>query len=111
MVKYTSSLDLDFVFMALANPTRRRILLSLMGGGKSAQNLAEPYEMSLPGVSKHLQVLEKAQLIERQIKGRHHIFSVKIEKMKAASLWVNKFEVFWNEKLENLETFLKKEKE
>ena len=110
MVKYKSSEDLDFIFAALGNPTRRGILLSLMEGQKSAQDLAQPFEMSLPGISKHLQVLEKAKLIKRQKSGRHHLFTVQAEKIKTASLWVSKFEVFWNEKLENLDLFLNKEK-
>ena len=109
MVKYLSSVDLDFVFMALANPTRRGILLELQRGERSAQDLAEPFDVSLPALSKHLKVLEKARLIRRDIRGRHHLFTVKPGNLQKASDWVAQFEIFWNEKLSKLETYLNEE--
>lgn len=109
MVKYTHNENLDFVFMALANPTRRGILSQLIGGRSTAQDLARPYQMSLPAISKHLKVLENADLISREVEGRKHLFSVKTKRLQEASNWVSKFEVFWSEKLENLEIFLDSE--
>ena len=111
MVKYINTLDLDFIFTALSNPTRRGILLELQSGARSAQDLATPFTMSLPAISKHLRVLEKAHLIKRVVKGRQHFFTVEPKKLKEASDWVKKFEVFWNEKLNNLDLYLNKEKD
>jgi len=109
MVKYINSKNLDFVFMALANPTRRGVLLELMNGEKSAMELADPFDMSLPGISKHLKVLENAKLIRRKIKGRQHLFRVNPDSLHEASDWVKTFEIFWTEKLNNLEKYLAKE--
>jgi len=109
MVKYKSSQSLDFVFMALANPTRRNILLHLRTGTCSARQLARPFNISLPAISKHLKVLENARLVKREIHGRQHLFTVRPKKLKEALSWVSKFEKFWAEKLDNLEHFLDQE--
>ena len=85
-------------------------MASLIKGEKSAHDLAKPFAMSLPGVSKHLRVLENAKLVKRKIEGRNHLFTVQARQIHTASKWVSMFEIFWNEKLDNLEIFLNKEK-
>lgn len=109
MVKYsTQTQNLDYVFMALAHETRRGILVHLKEGEASAQDLAHPYSISLPAISKHLKILERANLVRRVVKGRQHLFTIEAKSFHNASDWVSSFETFWNEKLDNLESYLEK---
>src|SRR4029077_2207187 len=87
MVKY-SARKLDRTFAALADPTRRRILAHLAQGDRCVTHLARPHAMSLPAVSKHLRVLEKAGLIRRRRYGRVHQLNLEAAPMKQAAQWV-----------------------
>jgi DNA-binding transcriptional ArsR family regulator len=105
MVKY-SELALDATFAALSDTTRRGILARLAGGESSVSDLAAPYEMSLPAVSKHLRVLEKAGLVVRHKKGRVHRCRLIAEPMKDAAQWIERYRLFWEEQFDALARYL-----
>jgi DNA-binding transcriptional ArsR family regulator len=106
MVKCSSRL-LDRTFGALADPTRRRILEHLAGGDRCVTDLARPYSMSLPAVSKHLRVLERAGLVRRRRDGRVHRLKLDASPMKDAQQWIEEYRRFWEERLDRLDEYLK----
>ncbi|MCE0523601.1 MAG: metalloregulator ArsR/SmtB family transcription factor [Methylacidiphilales bacterium] len=106
MVKYKSSLSLDATFAALADPTRRRILESLSHRQKRVTDLAEPFAMSLPAVSKHLRVLEDAGLLKRKRLGREHHLKFESAPMREAQRWIERYRKFWEGSLDSLATYL-----
>ena len=95
----TSSL----VFAAIADPTRRAILSLLAEGERTISQLAEPFDMSFYAVSKHVRVLERAGLIDREIVGREHRCRLDPEPLREISDWVEQYRFFWEERLEALE--------
>lgn len=97
---------LDEVFYALSDPTRREILGRLTEGESTVKELAEPFDMSLPAVSKHLKVLERAGLLVREVDGRVHRMRLQPEGLKTASEWVDHYRRFWEVQLDRLEGFL-----
>ena len=105
MVKHNQN-HLDRAFAALADPTRRAILARLSEGEAQVTELAEPFGMSLPAVSKHLKVLEKARLIVRRVDGRVHRFHVNPEPLQQARSWIEQYQQFWSEQLEALGDYL-----
>ena len=107
MVKYKNE-ELDAVFGALSDPTRRAILARLSKGEAQVTELASPFGMSLPAVSKHLRVMEKAGLIGREIDGRVHRFHITPEPLQVAHGWIQHYEKFWTEQLASLEAYLEK---
>lgn len=98
--------DLDRTFAALADPTRRAILARLGEGQASVGELAEPFDMSLPAVSKHLKVLERAGLIERRKDGRTHYCRVNAAPLRDADEWLARYRAFWEGSLDSLAHFL-----
>lgn len=107
MVKYSPA-QLDRTFAALADPTRRRILAHLARGDQRVTHLARPYRMSLPAVSKHLRVLEKAGLLRRRRYGRVHEMQLDAEPLKKAAQWVEEYRKFWEGSLDRLAAYLEK---
>ena len=107
MVKYSSA-TLDRTFAALADPTRRRILAHLARGDKCVTHLARPHAMSLPAVSKHLRVLEKAGLLRRRRYGRVHEMQLEAKPLKQAAEWVEEYRKFWEGSLDRLAEYLEK---
>jgi DNA-binding transcriptional ArsR family regulator len=107
MVKHSSS-SLDRTFAALADPTRRHILAHLAGGDKCVTHLARPHDMSLPAVSKHLRVLEKAGLLRRRRYGRVHEMQLEAKPLKQAAQWVEEYRKFWEGSLDRLAEYLEK---
>lgn len=105
MVKYKHD-PLGAVFGALADPTRRAILAQLAHGESTVTELAEPFEMSLPAVSKHLNVLEDAGLLHRSRDGRLRRCRLDPRPMEAASAWIESHRVFWEAQFDRLERFL-----
>lgn len=105
MVKYS---ELDAVFSALADPTRRAILQRLAKGEVSVTELAEPFAnaMSLPAISKHLRVLESAGLIARQKDGRVHHLRLRPAPLKDAAEWLAYYGQFWDDQLDSLAHYL-----
>lgn len=98
---------LDRTFAALADPTRRRILQELAKGDRCVTELARPHAMSLPAVSKHLRVLERAGLIARQLNGRVHLLRLDARPMRDAQDWIGKYRQFWEASFDRLDAYLK----
>ena len=98
--------NLDAVFAALADPTRRAILLRLADGQASVNELAAPFEMSQPAISKHLKVLERAGLIERDVDKQRRPASLKAEMMVVAFEWLAEFRAFWEANFDQLDDVL-----
>jgi DNA-binding transcriptional ArsR family regulator len=107
MVKYNPS-TLNRTFAALADPTRRRILAHLAHGDRCVTDLARPHAMSLPAVSKHLRVLEKAGLVRRRRYGRIHQLKLEAKPMKQAAQWVEEYRKFWEGSLDRLADYLER---
>jgi DNA-binding transcriptional ArsR family regulator len=101
-----SSAQLDAVFHALADPTRRSLLRKVARGRRSVTELARPYKMSLAAVSKHLRVLENAKLIARSKQGSFHFVRLHAEAMKPARDWFLDYEAFWSDRLDALTIML-----
>lgn len=99
---------LSATFAALADPTRRAILARLSAGEASVQDLAKPFKMTLPAVSKHLKVLEKAKLIRRGRSAQWRPCYLEAAPMKEAAEWVEKYRRFWEDSFESLNEYLKK---
>jgi len=98
--------NLDAVFAALADPTRRAILSRLAAGEASLNEIAAPFAMSQPAVSKHLKVLERAGLIERNVDKQRRPARLKAEPMAAAVSWLAKFKQSWSASLDQLDGLL-----
>jgi DNA-binding transcriptional ArsR family regulator len=107
MVKH-SERRLDATFAALSDATRRNILARLAEGESSVSELAAPYRMSLPAVSKHLRVLEDARLIVRRKNGRVHRCRLAAQPMRKASEWIAQYRRFWENQFDALSLYLKK---
>jgi DNA-binding transcriptional ArsR family regulator len=107
MVKYSPA-ALNRTFAALADPTRRRILAQLAQGDRCVTRLARRHAMSLPAVSKHLRVLEKAGLLRRRRYGRVHEMQLEAKPLKQAAQWVEEYRKFWEGSLDRLAEFLEK---
>ena len=106
MVKCSPRL-LNRTFAALADPTRRRILEHLAHGDRCVTDLARPYSMSLPAVSKHLRILENAGLVSRRRRGRVHSLKLEAKPMKEAQQWIEEYRKFWEESFDRLDEYLK----
>jgi DNA-binding transcriptional ArsR family regulator len=105
MVKHREH-SLDATFSALADPTRRAILSRLARGPASVTEIADPFDISLPAVSKHVRVLEEAGLLSRQIEGRVHTCHLQAAPLKEASGWIAAYRRFWEGQLDALAHFL-----
>jgi DNA-binding transcriptional ArsR family regulator len=100
---------LDAVFHALADPTRRAMLGQLAERELTIGELATPFSMSFAGASKHVRVLENAGLVTREIRGRTHHCRLQAARLAEADAWLRRYERFWNEKLDRLESLLRAE--
>ncbi len=106
MVKYSNG-ELDKVFFALSDPTRRAILQRLAEEGEiPVMALAEPFEMSLPAVSKHLRVLERAGLLVQEKDGRIRRCQLVAEPLQGAALWIEQYARFWEAQFDALADYL-----
>jgi DNA-binding transcriptional ArsR family regulator len=105
MVEYSDP-PLDRVFQALADPTRRALLTRLRRGSATVSELAQPFPTSLAAVSKHLQVLERAGLLTRQIEGREHHCALDPAPLKSAAEWLDFYRRYWEDRLAALDAFL-----
>ena len=110
MVKYQAR-ALDATFSALADPTRRAILARLARAESSVTELAEPFDVSLPAISKHLRVLETAGLLAREKDGRVHRCRLVAGPMKTAASFLARYRSFWEEQLDALANYLGESKE
>ena len=98
--------ELSNTFSALADPTRREMLNRLSAGEMSVKELAEPFEMTMPAITKHLKVLERAGLIERGKKAQWRPCKLKAEPLKNASDWIAQYREFWEQSFDRLEEYL-----
>jgi DNA-binding transcriptional ArsR family regulator len=101
-----SSEQLTTVFFALADPTRRAILARLAQGEASGTELAQPFSISVPAISKHLRVLEHADLILHRKDGRTHRFRLAARPLKEAATWLEHYRHFWEAQFDSLDTYL-----
>jgi DNA-binding transcriptional ArsR family regulator len=102
--------QLDNVFHALSDPTRRALIARLAKRPCMVKELAEPYAMSLPAVSKHLKVLERAGLVSRTVDGRMHRCSFAPEPLQQAEQWISRYRAFWEDTLGALSGYIKRGK-
>ncbi len=102
-----SSARLDRTFGALGDPTRRAILARLAERSRTVSEIAEPFDMSLNAVSKHLRVLERAGLIQRKVRGREHHCSLEAEPLRQVASWAEQYRSFWEKRLDALEGYLR----
>ncbi|MBD3852491.1 MAG: winged helix-turn-helix transcriptional regulator [Acidobacteria bacterium] len=107
----TNSNRLDQTFAALADPTRRAILSRLAKGESTVGDLARPFEISRPAISKHLRVLERAGLVRRSRDGRLSRCGLDATPMREAAEWVEDYRKFWESQLDALARFLEHKKE
>ena len=97
---------LDVTFAALSDPTRRGIVQRLAKGAVRVTDLAQPFDMSLNAVSKHVKVLERAGLVRRTREGREHHIALDPEPIRRIAGWASRYERFWSDRLDKLEAFL-----
>jgi DNA-binding transcriptional ArsR family regulator len=102
---------LDTTFHALADPTRRGMLARLALGEKSIGELAEPFQMTLAGASKHVKVLEGAGLLSRRKVGRTHLITLNAGPLAEAEGWLRQWEKFWTARLDSLEALIERDKQ
>jgi DNA-binding transcriptional ArsR family regulator len=101
--------ELDAVFHALGDATRRRMLRELSRGERSVSELAEPFAMSLAAASKHIKALENAGLIRREVRGRTHMCRLAPGPLATAHEWLGFYERFWTDRLDVLDRLLREE--
>jgi DNA-binding transcriptional ArsR family regulator len=104
-----SSIPLDGVFRALADPTRRTMLRTLAAGERPIGELAAPFRMSFAAASKHVKVLEGAGLVRRRVQGRRHLCRIQPAALAAADEWLHFYRCLWTEQLNRLDSLLQSE--
>lgn len=108
MVEYQTT-QLDAVFHALGDPTRRGMLAALARGERTVGELAQPHRMSLAAASKHIKALEQAGLIVREVRGRTHVCRLDPGPLASAHEWLGAYETFWTGRLDILERLLRED--
>jgi DNA-binding transcriptional ArsR family regulator len=101
--------QLDAVFHALGDATRRRMLRDLADGERSVGELAAPFAMSLAAASKHVKALERAGLVRRRVTGRTHFCRLEAQALARAHAWIGFYERFWSDRLDVLESLLRED--
>jgi DNA-binding transcriptional ArsR family regulator len=104
-------MDLSDTFAALSDPTRRAILRRLGEGEARVTDVAAPFPISLNSVSKHIRILERAELVRRRVAGREHYLALNRAPLDAAAAWVEETRAFWRSRLDALEALLAAEDE
>lgn len=107
MVEYSAN-TLDLTYAAISDPSRREILRALMDRPLRVTEVAEPFDMSLNAVSKHIRLLERAGLVRREIRGREHWLSFDDKPLREASDWIEDTRRFWMKTMDSLESYLRK---
>src|SRR6476646_6715120 len=103
-------IDLDDTFAALSDPTRRAILARLGRGEAAVGGLAKPFAISLPAISRHLRVLERARLIERRVDAQWRVCRLRPQRLRAAADWLDDYRRFWEDSLDRLAEVLEEPK-
>ncbi len=106
-VTYSSGLT----FQALGDPTRRAVLDLLRAGSQPAGHIAQAFPVSRPAISKHLRLLRRAHLVTERREGRHRMYQLNPEPLKAVDSWLEQYRVFWQASLTNLKAFVEAEYE
>lgn len=104
-----ATLSRDAAFNALADPTRRAVLDLLRAGTRPAGEIARAFPVSRPAISKHLRILRRAHLVEERREGRHRLYQLNPEPLKAVDSWIDHYRQFWTASLENLKSFVEAE--
>src|SRR5215470_14751871 len=99
----------EATFHALSDPTRRAVLDLLRAGSQAAGSIAQSFPVSRPAISKHLRLLRRAHLVEERRQGRHRLYSLNPEPLKAVDSWLEQYRVFWRTSLMNLKEFVEAE--
>lgn len=102
--------QLTDVLSAISHPTRRAIIQRLANGPARFLDIAEPFDVALNAITKHLKLLERAGLIEREKRGREVFISLRPEALRLVADWVHEYEHFWNEKLDEFQGYFKQQK-
>jgi DNA-binding transcriptional ArsR family regulator len=102
--------QLTDVLSAISHPTRRAIIARLANAPARFLDVAEPFDVALNAITKHLKLLERAGLIERERKGREVFISLRPEALRLVADWVHEYERFWNEKLDEFQGYFKQQK-
>ena len=102
--------QLTAVLTAISHPTRRAIIRRLANGPARFLEIAEPFDVALNAITKHLKLLERAGLIEREKRGREVLISLRPRALRLVGDWVHEYERFWNEKLDEFEDYFKQQK-
>jgi DNA-binding transcriptional ArsR family regulator len=103
--------SLEAAFSALADPTRRAVLDLLRAGTRPAGDIARAFPVSRPAISKHLRILRRAHLVEERREGRHRMYQLNPEPLKAVDSWLEHYRAFWSASLGNLKSFVEAEYE
>jgi DNA-binding transcriptional ArsR family regulator len=103
--------ELDYTFSALADPTRRALLARLAEGEATVGELARPFAISLPAISRHLKILEEASLISNERHGKHRLCRLRPEALAGATEWLDFYRRFWSESLKRLDAYLREHPE
>jgi len=96
------------VFTAIAHPIRRQLLDQLLAGDQSVNQLAEPFAISRPAISQHLQILREVGLVTEQRSGRERRYRLRAERLRDVHLWLQQYAAFWTEKLDALHSYLER---
>jgi len=99
----------EATFNALADPTRRAVLELLIRGSRPAGEIAQAFPVSRPAISKHLRLLRQAHLVEERREGRHRVYQLNAEPLRAVAGWLDQYRVFWQTSLNNLKAFVETE--
>jgi DNA-binding transcriptional ArsR family regulator len=108
-VTYYSVRSPDATFQAIADPTRRAVLDLLRRGSQPAGAIAQAFPVSRPAISKHLRLLRRAHLVREHREGRHRVYDLNPEPMRAVDAWLDQYRSFWKMNLGNLKTFVESE--
>jgi len=106
-----NSHHLDQTFLAFSDPTRRTILARLSDNSATVTQIAEPFEMSLNAVSKHLRILERADLVTREVRWREHWITLNSASMREPAEWIDAYRHFWDRRIDSLGGFLSRKKQ
>lgn len=109
MRHHTVTHSREAAFQALADPTRRAVLDLLRQGSQPAGQIASAFPISRPAISKHLKLLRRAHLVSERREGRHRVYQLNPEPLKAVDTWLEQYRVFWQASLTNLKSFVEAE--
>lgn len=109
LVTYSAPRNAEGTFQALADPTRRAVLDLLRRGSQPAGQIAESFPVSRPAISKHLRLLRRAHLVREHREGRHRVYQLNPEPLRAVDSWIEQYRSFWSSSLANLKAFVETE--